>query len=105
MDPKDRKLLELFAARVRESFPDARICAFGSRARGDARPWSDLDVCVVLDELNDDRDRKIINAAWEVGFEHDVLISTITYSRREFEEGPCAFSGLVRAVHGEGVPA
>ena len=37
MADRDRQILELFAARVRERFPDADVWAFGSRARGDVR--------------------------------------------------------------------
>jgi predicted nucleotidyltransferase len=36
MKPSDRKILKQFAERVRAIFPEARIWAFGSRARGDA---------------------------------------------------------------------
>ena len=36
MTAHDRSILEIFAARVRQHFPEARIWAFGSRARGDA---------------------------------------------------------------------
>jgi uncharacterized protein len=45
MTKRDRSILEIFAARVRQHFPEARIWAFGSRARGDATWESDLDVC------------------------------------------------------------
>jgi hypothetical protein len=42
---QDRQILDLFATRVREHFPEARIWAFGSRARGDATWESDLGPC------------------------------------------------------------
>jgi predicted nucleotidyltransferase len=48
MSDHDHRILEIFAAQVRQQFPEARIWAFGSRARGDATWESDLDVCVVL---------------------------------------------------------
>lgn len=35
MEDSDRRVLETFAARVRERFPAARVWAFGSRARGE----------------------------------------------------------------------
>ena len=92
-----------FAGRVRLRFPDARVWAFGSRARGDAARESDLDVCVVVDRLDEQRDREIIGIAWEVGFAHDVVISTLTFSQQEFAAGPLAVSPIVTSILHEGV--
>ncbi|MBM3269441.1 MAG: nucleotidyltransferase domain-containing protein [Candidatus Sericytochromatia bacterium] len=39
--------VEALAARVRESFPDATLLLFGSRARGTADEDSDYDFCVI----------------------------------------------------------
>ncbi len=105
MTPADRAVLEELARRVRAAFPTARIWAFGSRARGDASPDSDLDVCVVVERLDRASRTRLSDLAWEVGFASGVVISTVAYSRQEFEEGPCAASALVRTVLREGVAA
>jgi predicted nucleotidyltransferase len=105
MRSSDRKILNQFAARVRALFPEARIWAFGSRARDDAEPDSDMDICIVVEDYSDEADDQISHVAWEVGFEHDVLITTVVYSAGQFERGPLSFSPLVRAVRREGVPA
>jgi hypothetical protein len=36
MSDRDHRILEIFATWVRQHFPEARIRAFGSRARGNA---------------------------------------------------------------------
>ena len=105
MTRDDRHVFSLFASSVRERFPEARIWAFGSRAKGMGTEFSDLDVCVVVPRLDEAVDQAIIDAAWEVGFEHDVVISTVTYSKEEFEQGPCSDSSLVDVVLREGVAA
>jgi predicted nucleotidyltransferase len=102
---KDSEILAEFASLVRERFSDARIWAFGSRTRGVATEESDLDVCVVVDRLDESIDRAIMDMAWEVGFEHEIIISTVTYSRQEFEKGPCSESTLVQNVLTAGVAA
>ncbi len=102
---RDKGVFALFSKRVRERFPDARIWAFGSRVKGDATEESDLDVCVVLDRLDDAIDQAIMNIAWEIGFENDVVISTVTYSKQEFDEGPCSESPLVQNILDAGVVA
>ncbi len=102
---KDEKVLSILASLIRQRFSDARIWAFGSRTRGKATEESDLDVCVVVDRLDDSVDRAIMDIAWQVGFEHDVIISTVTYSQQEFEKGPCSESTLVQNVLNAGVAA
>jgi predicted nucleotidyltransferase len=102
---RDRYVLETFANHVRDRFSEARIWAFGSRAHGTASPESDLDVCVVIEHLDEESDGQVMDVAWQVGFENDVVISTVTYSRVEFEIGPLSESALVQAVRREGIAA
>ncbi len=103
MDPKDRQILSLFASLIRKSFPDARIWAFGSRVKGTATEESDLDVCVVVHTKDDTIKRSIRDVSWQVGFDNDLVISTIIYSDEEFERGPCSVSPLVKTILREGV--
>jgi predicted nucleotidyltransferase len=72
--PADRQIVRTFAARVRESEPDARLWAFGSGARGDADHESDLDVCVVLPRVTLGLRQRIREAASDVGYAHGLEI-------------------------------
>lgn len=105
MTPEDRRILDLFAARVRQVAPAARIWAFGPRARGDAAPDSDLDICVVVPALTTDLRRDIRAAAWELGFEHERVLATVLVPEHEFESGPLSASTLVKNIHAEGIAA
>ncbi len=105
MADRDRQILKLFAAHVRKRFPNADVWAFGSRARGDATWESDLDVCVVVDHLIDADRHTLWNMAWETGFEQDMLISVVPFSKDEFEYGPCSESPLVINILREGITA
>jgi predicted nucleotidyltransferase len=105
MNQKDRQVLEQFASRVRQHHPEASIWAFGSRVRNEAAPESDLDICVVIDELDEKADRFLSEIAWEVGFESDIVISVIPFSADEFNTGPLSVSPLVRIIRQEGVAA
>jgi predicted nucleotidyltransferase len=103
LDANSREALDEFAARVRQEFPGAQIWGYGSRVRGGNREDSDLDVCVVLEHLDEESDERVMDAAWQVGFERGLVVSTVTYSRAEFEQGPCSVSGHVQAVLQEGL--
>lgn len=102
---KDKDVFALFAFQVRERFPGARIWAFGSKVRGNATEESDLDVCVVVESLDEAIDQAIMDIAWEIGFENDVIISTVTYSQQEFDQGPCSESPLVQNILRAGMEA
>ncbi len=103
MSKQDRRIFDQFTSRVRQRFPDARIWAFGSRARGNATWESDFDICIVLNQVNQETDRWIRDIAWEVGFENERVITTVVFDFDQFENGPMSESTLVANVLQEGV--
>lgn len=105
MSDQDRRILDQFTSLVRERFPDARIWAFGSRARGNATWESDFDICIVLNQVDQETDRLIRDIAWEVGFENERVITTVVFDFDQFENGPMSESTLVANVLQEGVAA
>jgi len=50
---KSEELLQEFVERVRLAYPRSAIILVGSRARGDHLPYSDYDVVVVLEHVDD----------------------------------------------------
>ena len=105
MNQEDKKVLDEFARRVRSAFAEARIWAFGSRARGKAEMDSDFDICIVVERVDEHVDRIIRNIAWEVGFENDRVITTVVIEKRDFEIGPMSESTLVSNILREGIAA
>ncbi len=106
MKAEDRHLLDTFAARVRQRYPEALVWAFGSRARGQAAWDADLDVCVVLPRAVTRAIKDWIgDVAWAVGFEADRIITTVVFERAAFETGPQSVSPLVANILREGVVA
>ena len=102
---EDQRILKELAFRIRERYPEARIWAYGSRARGTATWDSDFDVFIVLARVDQSIDRWIRYLAWEVGFENDRVITTVVMNQFEFEQGPMSESTLVGNVLQEGIAA
>ena len=102
---EDRKILSEFSHRLFQRFPDARLWAFGSRARGNASWDSDFDICIVLDNVDDNIDQWIRDVAWGVGFENERVITTVVLDTYQFEKGPMSESTLVANIIQEGIAA
>jgi uncharacterized protein len=91
-------------ALIERNVPLYKTIVFGSRARGDAQPDSDLDVLVLVEHVTPALRKTISRCAWEVGFEAGVLIQTVVMSREEAEQGPEQSSLLMLAIREEGIP-
>lgn len=70
--------------------PDAQAILYGSEARGDARPDSDIDLLVLVDKdtlTYSDKDR-IIAPFYDIELDTGIIISTIIMPRKEWENRP-----------------
>ena len=105
MQKEKTVILQEFAAKVRSTYPGALVWVFGSHARGTATAESDMDICVVLPEMRPDDRIAVSDIAWEVGFAHDLHISTVVISEKDFKEGPVAASPLIETIRSEGLAA
>lgn len=89
-----------------------RLILYGSRARGDAAPDSDLDVAVILtgrdQPLVDGRRpapfsdpvwQAIVNAACDVSLSHNIYISPVVLTEDRLDEA----SPFIRSIRTEGI--
>lgn len=70
--------------------PDAETILFGSEARGDAMPNSDIDLLVLLDaqKVNPERETRITQHLYELELDTGIIISPLIMTRRQWEERP-----------------
>ncbi len=99
----DREIARELLRRLVTIVPVLDLRVFGSRARGDAVPDSDLDVFIELETCTPQLRQRISEIAWEVGFEKERVITTVVVTRAELEHGAMGASPLVLNVEREGI--
>jgi predicted nucleotidyltransferase len=104
----DERLAAILAALRREldralGHQLAQVVLFGSRARGDARPDSDIDVLIVVRGAVDHADlmRRTSEPVARVSLDNDVVVARVFASQSQYQTGQSAF---LRNVRREGVP-
>jgi uncharacterized protein len=101
----EREAVSAFLDRIRRDLPTAMVSAtvFGSRARGEGGPESDLDLLVVLDRDDLPVRCQVFDLAYEVFLETDVLISPLVVSRHGFATLQQSGRRLGREIERDGV--
>lgn len=107
MNAQDNRILMDLKARIVAAIPLQlrRIIVFGSRARGDATPDSDLDVITLVDTRMPDIERRLDDIAYSVMWDHDFrpMISLKVFSESQFETAVQKGVSFFRHVMQEGV--
>jgi predicted nucleotidyltransferase len=103
MKARDRDIARQYKQRIKALTTVNRLVIFGSRARGKASPDSDLDVLIEVPHLTPELRQQIYTAAWEVGFENEIVISTFLVSTAALGNSPLSANPILRAIDKEGV--
>jgi predicted nucleotidyltransferase len=90
---------ELFAR-----YPIIDLRLYGSKARGEGRQDSDLDVMIELPGYDRVIVAEIDDIVYRINLEHDVFISALVFGKDELEEGPMSESPIYKVIQSEGVP-
>jgi predicted nucleotidyltransferase len=77
---------------------------FGSRARGDADEYSDMDIFMEFESIDRVLKNRVKNAAWEMTLETGIVVTTLLFSRYEIEDSALRSSPIIRVIMEEGVP-
>lgn len=98
LSTRDARIARKVKRRLSEITNVRRLVVYGSRARGKATKYSDLDLYIELNaNVNPALRRRIREIAWEVSLDSGVVISTLVASDR-LKGQP-----ILKAIQAEGI--
>ncbi len=104
INPNKASLLTTCAAAIRQVVPEAEVVLYGSVARGEETPESDVDLLVLVPrEVTYELERAIRDQTFDVELEHGYVITTIIRQSTKWHAAPLNFTSLYRAIEREGV--
>lgn len=103
INERDYKVLCELKERLAGKVTLLDIRLFGSRARGDAEEFSDLDVFIEIQTLDREIKEMIKTITWEVSLENSMVISPLIFSKDELNNSPLKYSLVVKNIMEEGV--
>ena len=82
MKRKIQQIVRELKDRISEKYTIKEMRVFGSSARGDRRPESDIDVLVHLDHVNRQIEEDLFDMAYDLELKHDCIIDVIAVDDR-----------------------
>lgn len=102
-DNEEQALKNLREALLKK-YPIIDFRLFGSKARGEGREDSDLDVMIEIPSYDRATVSDIDDMIYWINLDYDVFISALIFGKDELEEGPMSEAPIYKVIQREGVP-
>jgi predicted nucleotidyltransferase len=100
----ERSAIEAFYQLIKESFKVKKFILFGSRARGEADVYSDIDLLVLTEKPKDMKERYMISEySADINVEYGVAISCLYMNEKDWESEDQVNPLLKQNIEREGV--
>lgn len=104
LESRVKRILLACRDAIHANYPTAGIVLYGSQARGQADPESDMDLLVLLnDQVTAAKKRTIRDMLYEISLAQDVVISTIVRSYDTWNSPISQAMPLYKAIQREGI--
>jgi predicted nucleotidyltransferase len=100
---REKALQEVITA-LKKCLPSCEIILFGSQARGDFTPYSDIDLLVLLEhgDINKIKD-EIRDFLYEYELKYDLIFNTLIYTKSAWNSLPYKLLPIHTHIETEGV--
>lgn len=97
---KEKEALRLFKKQLEQEFSDQiqSIQLFGSKARGDATKFSDIDILVVMPKANFERGLKVHDAMFKTLLKTGVVLSPKVFTPAQVDDMRASHSVFWQSV-------
>lgn len=99
----EERALKQLRKELFSEFPIIDLRLYGSKARGEGRRDSDLDIMVLLPNYDRVSVEEIDDIVYRINLDHDVFISVLVFGKDEVETGPMSESPIYKVIQREGV--
>ncbi|NUQ38576.1 MAG: nucleotidyltransferase domain-containing protein [Caldilineales bacterium] len=103
--PSIRQAIAAYRDRIAAQYADevVTVILYGSQARGHAHPESDIDLLVVTRQDSPVLRQMLADLAWDVQFEHHVIISDLVRSLDQWQQMQRERFPFYQSIEREGV--
>ncbi|MDZ7404681.1 MAG: nucleotidyltransferase domain-containing protein [candidate division KSB1 bacterium] len=104
LHPAKAGLLAACAAAIHQVAPEAEVILYGSVARGEETPESDIDLLVLVPQEVTPKFRRFLrDQLYEIALAQDQIITSIIRQRSRWHSKPLNYTPLYHAIEKEGV--
>lgn len=102
---REKAALNDFLTRLEKEYADQvrDVILFGSKARGDGHPESDIDLLVVLEKPTKEQTDRVYDITYDILLDRGIDLATITFSQEEAIRKQELGTPLMRNVAEEGI--
>jgi uncharacterized protein len=101
----EKRAVERLYAEIKDKLDVSRFILFGSKARNEAKEYSDVDILVLTRKKKEKQDRWLLSdIAADINIDYGVALECLYYSESDWEAGDEINPLLKENVDREGVP-
>lgn len=99
----ERKAVGELKNELTKRFNLVELLLFGSKARGEDKLDSDIDIMIELTETSPDIESQIYDIIYDINLKNNTFISVIFFNKDEIEKGPMSESPIYKIIQKEGI--